>query len=78
MVSEGMEGSTSICVFCQAENIVNKFRENADANCSGRTPKLRVGPTLGGVANGAFGFGGGPGILRLGSVSERIPRRACV
>ncbi|KAL3764321.1 hypothetical protein ACHAW5_008918 [Stephanodiscus triporus] len=34
MVSEGMEGSTSIRVFCQAENFVNKFRENADANCS--------------------------------------------
>ena len=34
MVSEGLEGSTSIRVFCQAENFVSKFRDNADANCS--------------------------------------------
>ncbi len=34
MVSEGLEGSTSIRVFCQADNFVKKFRNNADANCS--------------------------------------------
>lgn len=34
MVTEGMEGSATIRVFCQEENFINKFRYHADENCS--------------------------------------------
>jgi ABC-type multidrug transport system fused ATPase/permease subunit len=34
MVNEGLEGSTSIRVFRQERNFVNKFRDNADTNSS--------------------------------------------
>jgi len=34
MVTEGMEGSATIRVFCQEKNFINKFRLHADENCS--------------------------------------------